>query len=131
MIEDRYTSARVGAADGGRVARGLTVASRGRERRIGAAAIVARIPWAQAAEEITAELESRMDAFEHLSAASHADVVSGWKRTLRRWSLFVSTGVMPADGDLPRRARAAGVRGGAPDTQSARSAVRRVAAGWR
>lgn len=104
------------AADGGRVARGLTVASRGRERRIGAAAIVARIPSAQAAEEIAAELESRMDAFEHLSAASHADVVNGWKRTLRRWSLFVSTGVMPADGDFDplrewTRARAAeGVR---------------------
>jgi hypothetical protein len=65
---------------------------------------------------MAAEFESRMVAFEHLSEASRADVVSGLQRALRRWSRFVSTGVMPPDGDFDplrewTRARAAeGVR---------------------
>ena len=65
---------------------------------------------------MAAEFESRMIAFEHLSEESRADVVSGLQRTLRRWSRFVSTGVMPPDSDFDplrewTRARAAeGVR---------------------
>jgi PucR C-terminal helix-turn-helix domain len=82
----------------------------------GAAAIVARIPQAEAAQAIAAEFESRTVAFEHLSEGSRADVVSGLQRTLGRWSLFVSTGAMPPDRDFDplrewTRARAAdGVR---------------------
>ncbi|MGP0101876.1 MAG: PucR family transcriptional regulator [Solirubrobacteraceae bacterium] len=94
----------------------MSVASRAREPWAGAAAIVARIPQAQAAREMAGELEKRMLAFEHLSETSRADVVSGLQRTLGRWSRFVSTGVMPPDGDFDplrewTRARAAeGVR---------------------
>ncbi len=78
----------------------------------GAAAIVARIPQAQAAREMAAEFETGAAAFEHLSEGSRADVVNGLQRTLRRWSTFVSTGVMPPDGDFDplrewTRARAA------------------------
>jgi hypothetical protein len=88
------------------------VASRAREEWAGAGAIVARISQAQAAREMVAELEKRMLAFEHLSAQSRADVVSGLQRTLTRWSRFVSTGVMPPDSDFEplrewTRARAA------------------------
>lgn len=77
---------------------------------------MARIPQAEAAREMAAVLESRMTAFEHLSEESRADVVGGLQRTLRRWSLFVSTGAMPPDSDFDplrewTRARAAeGVR---------------------
>jgi hypothetical protein len=82
----------------------------------GAAAIVMRIPQAQAAREIADELQRRMRAFEHLSEESRAEVFSGLQRTLARWSRFVSTGVMPPEGDFEplrewTRARAAeGVR---------------------
>ncbi len=82
----------------------------------GAAAIVMRIPQAGAAREIADEFERRMPAFEHLSEESRAEVFSGLQRTLARWSRFVSTGVMPPDGDFEplrewTRARAAeGVR---------------------
>jgi len=92
------------------------VASRAREEWAGAAAIVARIPQSEAAREMAGELEKRMAVFEHLSAASRADVLSGLQRTNRRWSRFASTGVMPPDSDFDplrewTRARAAeGVR---------------------
>lgn len=92
------------------------VESRSHHSWAGAAAIVARIPQADAAREIAVELESRMAAFGRLSEESRADVLSGLLRTLRRWSRFVSTGVMSADRDFDplrewTRARAAeGVR---------------------
>ena len=92
------------------------MASRARDTFAGAAAIVARIPPAEAAREMAAEFEKRMPAFEHLSEDSRADVLSGLLRTLRRWSRFVSTGVMSPDSDFDplrewTRARAAeGVR---------------------
>jgi hypothetical protein len=94
----------------------LAASTRAHERWTRAAAIVARIPQAGAVEEMAAELESRMSAFEHLSERSRGDVVSGVQRSLRRWSRFVSTGAMPPDGDFDplrewTRARAAeGVR---------------------
>jgi PucR C-terminal helix-turn-helix domain len=66
----------------------------------GAAAILARIPQAQAAREMAARFEQGAAAFEHLSEHSRADVLSGLQRTLKRWSLFVSSGVMPPDGDF-------------------------------
>lgn len=77
-----------------------------------AAAIVARIPRAAAAKQMVAEFESRMVAFERLSEESRADVVGGLRRSLARWSRFVSTGVMPPDSDFDplrewTRARAA------------------------
>ncbi|HYM56298.1 MAG TPA: helix-turn-helix domain-containing protein [Solirubrobacteraceae bacterium] len=90
--------------------------SREGETWAGAAAIVARIPHAEAAREMAGEFESQMAAFEHLSEDSRADVVKGLQRTLRRWSRFVSTGVMSPDSDFDplrewTRARAAeGVR---------------------
>jgi hypothetical protein len=81
------------------------------ERSQGPAAILARIPQAQAAAEMAAQFE-QTTAFEHLSEHSRAEVLSGLQRTLRRWSLFVSSGVMPPDGDFDplrewTRARAA------------------------
>jgi len=92
------------------------VASRARGESAGAAAIVTRIPQAQAAAAIAGEFEKQMPAFEHLSDSSRAEVFSGLERTLRRWARFVSTGVMPPDSDFEplrewTRARAAeGVR---------------------
>jgi PucR-like helix-turn-helix protein len=65
-----------------------------------AAAIVARIPQAEAAREMASEFETHMLAFENLSEESRADVVNGLQRTLRRWSQFVSTGVMSPDSDF-------------------------------
>jgi hypothetical protein len=47
-----------------------------------------------------AELRSRVPAFEHLSADSREDVLVGLDRTLKRWSRFMATGVMPADADF-------------------------------
>jgi len=92
------------------------VEAQARDTWAGAAAIVARIAPADAAREMAAEFESQMAAFGHLSEDSRADVVSGLQRSLRRWSRFLSTGVMPADRDFDplrewTRARAAeGVR---------------------
>jgi hypothetical protein len=90
--------------------------SRAPETSSGAAAIVTRIPRARAAREMADEVQRRTPAFEHLSESSRAEVFSGLQRTLGRWSRFVSTGVMPPDGDFEAlrewtRARAAeGVR---------------------
>jgi hypothetical protein len=49
---------------------------------------------------MAAEFESQMAAFGHLSDESRADVITGLQRTLRRWSRFLSTGVMPPDSDF-------------------------------
>jgi len=65
-----------------------------------AAEIVARIPRAEAAREMAAELESHVTAFERVSAQSHADIVDGLGRSLTRWSRFLSTGVMPPESDF-------------------------------
>jgi hypothetical protein len=77
---------------------------------------VARIPRAEAAEEMALEFKSHVAAFERLSEESRADVFNGLERSLRRWSRFLSTGVIPPDSDFDplrdwTRARAAdGVR---------------------
>jgi PucR C-terminal helix-turn-helix domain len=76
------------------------MAKRGRERTVGPAAIVARIPLSEAAAEIAAELTSEMPAFAHLSEESRAEIVHGLRRSTRRWSLFLSSGSMPPDGDF-------------------------------
>ena len=61
---------------------------------------MARIPEAKAAREIAAEIQSRIAAFANLPEESRADVVRGVRRSLRRWSRFVSTGVMPPGSDF-------------------------------
>jgi hypothetical protein len=65
-----------------------------------AAAIVARIPREAAAAAMVGELRTQLAPFEHLSADSHADIVSGLERTLARLSRFIRTGVMPPDEDF-------------------------------
>lgn len=65
-----------------------------------AAAIVARIPPADAVREMAAELQSHAAAFEGLSEESQADVANGLRRALRRWWRLVSTGVMPPVSDF-------------------------------
>jgi hypothetical protein len=64
------------------------------------AAIVARIANVEAAQEIAAEFQKQMAAFGHLSAESRRDVVAGLERSLRRWSQFLASGVMPPDSDF-------------------------------
>jgi len=92
----------------------VIVASPARETWAGAVAIVARIPNGEAAREMAAALEMHMGASAQLSEDSRADVVKGLQRALRRWSRFVSTGVLEGDFEPLRewtRARAAeGVR---------------------
>ena len=77
-----------------------------------AAAIVARIPQGVSSEEMAAEVQARLPAFEHLSEESRADVVLGIHRSLRRWREIGPGNVMPPDSSLDRmriwtRARAA------------------------
>jgi hypothetical protein len=70
-----------------------------------AAAIVARIPRAEAAGEMAAEMESHVAAFERISTQSHTEIVEGLQRNLTRWSRFLLTGVMPPDSSFePLRA---------------------------
>jgi hypothetical protein len=76
------------------------VASQAHEPYVEAAAIVARIPKAQAAGEMAAELQSHLPSFARLSEASQADVVTGLRRSLTRWSRFLSSGAMPPDSDF-------------------------------
>jgi len=60
-----------------------------------AGAIVARIPQAQAAQELAAAFASPSLTVDPLSQDARADVVRGLQRTLRRWSRFVATGALP------------------------------------
>ncbi len=83
-----------------------------RERITQAARIVARIPRAEAASEMAAALESHVTAFEHVSPESHADIVDGLRRSLMRWSRFLSTGKMPADSDFDQLREWARARAG-------------------
>jgi hypothetical protein len=54
---------------------------------------------------MAAELAARVAAFDRLSEESHADVVNGLRRSLKRWWRFLSTGVMPPASDFdPLRA---------------------------
>jgi hypothetical protein len=64
------------------------------------AAIVARIPRVEAAQRMVAAVQADLGAFEHLSDDSHADILAGLDRSLRRWWRFLSTGVMPAEEDF-------------------------------
>ncbi len=81
-----------------------------------AAAIVARIPRAEAAGEMAAQMESHVAAFERISERSHGEILAGLQRSLARWTRFLLTGTMPPDRSFDplrewARARAAeGVR---------------------
>jgi hypothetical protein len=76
------------------------VSSDARDTYAAAAAIVARIPLADAAEEMAAEFQSHVAAFEHLSEESQAEIIAGLQRSLARWSRFLCTGVMPPESDF-------------------------------
>jgi PucR C-terminal helix-turn-helix domain len=76
------------------------VASQAHEPYAEAAAIVARIPLAEAAAEMASELQSQLAAFERLSEESQADILTGLRRSLSRWWRFLSTGAMPPDSDF-------------------------------
>lgn len=65
-----------------------------------AAAIVARIPMAEARAEMAAMFRGDMSAFERLSPASQEDIAGGVERNLRRWWEWLSTGTPPADRDF-------------------------------
>src|ERR1700704_1597438 len=64
------------------------------------AAIVARIPLAEAGREMADEFRTRIAAFGRLSGTSANDILEGVERNLRRWSQSVSSGVPPADSDF-------------------------------
>jgi hypothetical protein len=76
------------------------VASQAHEPYAEAAAIVARIPLAEAAAEMASELRAQLVAFERLSEESQADILTGLRRSLSRWWRFLSAGVMPPDSDF-------------------------------
>jgi PucR C-terminal helix-turn-helix domain len=66
----------------------------------GVAAIVARIPRAEAGREMTDAFASEITAFERLSESSRDDVVTGVERNLGRWWRWLSSGEAPAEGDF-------------------------------
>src|SRR5438132_2690943 len=70
------------------------------ENSTGVAAIVARIPRADASEVIAAGFRSQIDSFERLSGASQADILTGVQRNLERWWRWLSTGMEPSDDDF-------------------------------
>src|SRR5271165_6810326 len=49
---------------------------------------------------MAAEFQSHVAAFERLSEESQAEIIDGLRRSLARWSRFLSTGVMPPDSDF-------------------------------
>jgi hypothetical protein len=67
-----------------------------------AAAIVARIPFGVNSEEMAAEVQARLPAFQHLSEESRTDVVLGIHRSLSRWREIGPAGAMPPDSSLER-----------------------------
>jgi len=73
------------------------MSERARGTAAGGAAIVARIGQREAALEMAAEFASQMPAFAHRSDASRAEIFDGLARSIRRWSLFLATGTMPAE----------------------------------
>jgi len=66
----------------------------------GVAAIVARIPRAEAGREMTAAFGSDIAAFERLPDRSRDDVLEGVERNLQRWWRWLSTGTTPTEGDF-------------------------------
>jgi hypothetical protein len=66
----------------------------------GVAAIVARIPRAEAGREMTAAFGSEIPAFDRLPTASRDDVLDGVERNLQRWWRWLSTGATPTEGDF-------------------------------
>jgi len=66
----------------------------------GVAAIVARIPLAEAGREMVDEFRDEIAALDRLSGASQADIVAGVERNLLRWQRWLQTGVAPPDSDF-------------------------------
>jgi hypothetical protein len=64
------------------------------------AAIVARIPLAEAGQEMADEFRTQIAAFGRLSGTSENDILEGVERNLRRWAQSVSSGVAPTDRDF-------------------------------
>lgn len=64
------------------------------------AALAARIPLDEAANEIAEHLRSEIPAYERLSATSRQDLVSGIERTLRLCHRWLSTGLVLQDSDF-------------------------------
>jgi hypothetical protein len=64
------------------------------------AAIVARIPLAEAGSEMVDEFRDEIAALDRLSGASQADIVAGVERNLLRWQRWLQTGVAPPDSDF-------------------------------
>jgi hypothetical protein len=65
-----------------------------------AAAIVARIPYPEAAEELAADFQDRMSTYELLSDEAQAVSLPGFEANLTRWWRFLSTGEMPPNSDF-------------------------------
>jgi PucR C-terminal helix-turn-helix domain len=71
-----------------------------RSPHAGVAAIVARIPRAEAGREMADAFGSEIAAFDRLPTSSREDVVAGLERNLQRWWRWLSTGRTPAEGDF-------------------------------
>jgi hypothetical protein len=67
-----------------------------------AAAIVARIPYPEAAEELVAEFQADMSTYELLSDEAQAVSLAGFEANLTRWWRFLSTGEMPPNSEFDR-----------------------------
>jgi PucR-like helix-turn-helix protein len=64
------------------------------------AAIVDRIPLAEAGREMVAGFRAEIAALDRLSESSQADVAAGVERNLLRWQRWLRTGIAPADADF-------------------------------
>lgn len=64
------------------------------------AAIVDRIPLAEAGREMVAEFRAEIAALDRLSEGSQSEVAAGVERNLLRWQRWLRTGIAPADADF-------------------------------
>jgi hypothetical protein len=64
------------------------------------AAIVDRIPLAEAGREMVAEFRAEIAALDRLEEGSQAEVAAGVERNLLRWQRWLRTGIAPADADF-------------------------------
>lgn len=64
------------------------------------AAIVNRIPLAEAGRELADAFRAEIPAFARLSGSSQKEITEGVERNLRRWSTWLSSGVAPTDADF-------------------------------
>jgi hypothetical protein len=71
-----------------------------RSRYAAVAAIVDRIPLAEAGSEMVDEFRAEIASLDRLSGASQSDIVAGVERNLRRWQRWLRTGIAPPDSDF-------------------------------